>query len=107
MDRFPVAAASQSALALPTGGLPIDAALTKDWKRPTCLMSGRLQLSMGAVKKKKKEKTFSAPIIVSDQTTDQAATVWDPKTSLQTEIQITETNDLKVCTIWLNLRFLY
>lgn len=41
-------------------------------------------------KEKKKEKTFSAPTIVCDQTTDQATTVWDPKTSLQTEIQITE-----------------
>lgn len=56
MDRFPVAAASQSALALATGGLPIDAALTKDWKPPTCLMSGRLHLNLGAVKKKKKKK---------------------------------------------------
>lgn len=58
-------------------------------------------------KKEKKENTFSAPIIVCDQTTDQATTVWDPNTSLQTEIQMTEMNDLKVCNIWLNFRFLY
>lgn len=69
MDRFPVAVASQSALALADAGLPLDVALTMDWKQPTCLKSAKLQLNFWETK----AKTFphqSSEIIVCDQTTD-------------------------------------